>query len=108
MREMKNKWIAVLMTIVWVCIATYGDTLFKSAKGGYSWKFMLGCCVYASTGLFALWILNAQQWGWVTVLWNAIQLALSLILSVAVYSEPFTIRRRIAAILLLGAILICD
>lgn len=30
----ENKWIVVLMTIVWVCIATYGDTLFKSAKGG--------------------------------------------------------------------------
>lgn len=105
---MKNKLAAVLMTLVWVAVCTYSDTLFKGARGEYSWRFYLGCSLYAMSGFFALWILGAQQWGWVTILWNALQLTLSLILSVAIYSEPFTIRRRVAAILLLGAILICD
>ncbi len=69
---------------------------------------MFGTALYASTSFFALRAFKAQQWGWVTITWNALQLAVSLFLSFAVFSEPFTTRRRIAALLVLGAILLSE
>jgi multidrug transporter EmrE-like cation transporter len=41
-------------------------------------------------------------------MWNATQLGLSLVLAVMMFHEPFTLRRRIAAVLLLAAVAIVE
>jgi uncharacterized membrane protein len=99
---------AIILILLWVGIATYGDAMFKSAPSLMSGKFALAAASYLATSFFAFWTFKLQQWGWILILWNSISLALSLFLSVAMFGEPFTIRRRIAAVLVFAAILLTE
>jgi hypothetical protein len=100
--------LSVMLVFFWVGIATYGDTLFKSAPSLASEKFLAGAAMYLVTSFFAFWTFKLQQWGWIILLWNSLSLALSLFLSVVLFSEPFTIRRRVASLLVLAAILLTE
>jgi len=99
---------AVTLILPWVGIATYGDTLFKSAPSLTSGKFVAASASYFVTSFFAFWTFKLQQWGWIILLWNSLSLALSLFLSVVMFEEPFTLRRRIAAAFVLAAILLTE
>lgn len=103
-----NTALAIGLVLVWVGIATYGDTLFKSAPSLSSGLFLAAAGCYLVTSFFAFWTFRLQQWGWIILLWNSVSLALSLLLSVVMFGEPFTIRRRIAAVLVLAAILLTE
>ena len=100
--------LSVLLVIAWVAIATYGDVLFKSSPSILSWRFLLAALSYLATSFIAFWTFRLQQWGWIILIWNGLSLALSLFLSVALFHEPFTWRRRLAACCLLAAILLTD
>lgn len=105
---MSNTLIAVGLILVWVGIATYADTLFKGAPVITSTQFAGGLALYITSAFLAFWTLRLQKWGWIVIIWNSASLALSLFLSVAMFSEPFTIRRRVAGALVLVAILIAE
>ena len=100
--------LTIVLILFWVGIATYGDTMFKSAPSLMSGKFAAAAASYLATSFFAFWTFKLQQFGWILILWNSVSLALSLFLSVAMFGEPFTMRRRIAAILVLAAILLTE
>lgn len=100
--------LAIALIVVWVGIATYGDTLFKSSTSLDSGRFVAASACYLATSFFAFWTFKLQQWGWIILLWNSLSLALSLALSVMVFGEPFTIRRRLAAAFVLAAILLTE
>lgn len=100
--------VTLLLIVLWVAIATYGDTLFKRAAGLFTPAFAAGFCCYAAASFFALATFRRQQWGWIIIFWNSISLGLSLALSVWLYREPFTVRRAIAAALLAGAMLLAN
>jgi len=100
--------LTIILIILWVGIATYGDTMFKTAPSLRSGTFVAAAACYFATSFFAFWAFRLQQFGWVLILWNSVSLALSLFLSVAMFGEPFTIRRRVAAILVLAAIVLTE
>jgi len=100
--------LAIGLVVLWVGIATYGDTLFKSAPSLLSAQFAAAALTYFISSFFAFWTFKLQQWGWIILLWNSLSLALSLFLSVAMFAVPFTIRRRISAALVLAAILLTE
>ena len=100
--------LALTLILIWVGIATYGDTLFKTATSVTSGKFVVGSATYFATSFFAFWTFKLQKFGWIILLWNSLSLALSLFLSVVMFGEPFTLRRRIAAALILAAILLTE
>lgn len=100
--------IPVLLVILWVVLASIADIRFKAANGHFTLDFWIGLACYASTALLALWTFNRQTWGWIVLLWNCVSLGLCMLLSVVLYHEPFTTRRLIASLLLLGAILLAD
>jgi len=103
-----NTLLTIVLILLWVGIATYGDTMFKSAPSLGSGKFVAAAASYLATSFFAFWAFRLQQFGWVLILWNSVSLALSLFLSVAIFGEPFTIRRRVAAVLVLAAVLLTE
>lgn len=98
----------IFLILLWVGIATYADTLFKSANSLNSGRFIAGAAGYLVTSLFAFWTFRLQQWGWIIILWNSTSLALSLFLSVAMFGEPFTLRRKISAVFVMIAILLTE
>ncbi len=95
--------ITLALVIGWVVLATYADTLFKSATSWRGTEFILGVTCYAACGVFALATFRRQQWGWVILVWNICSLAISMGLSVLIFHEPFTARRAIASALVLTA-----
>jgi multidrug transporter EmrE-like cation transporter len=99
---------SVTLVIIWVALATWGDTLLKTAPRLGTIRFAVGGVIYFSCAFLAFWTYRLQGFGWVVLLWNSLSLALSLLLSVVVFQEPFTIRRRIATILVLAAILLTE
>lgn len=92
--------------IVWVGLCTYADTVLKSCKNFVSLNFLLGCSLYASSAFLAVWSLRSQQFGWVTIGWNAMQLLCSIAIASATYHEPLTFRRLLASFLLLIAVVL--
>ncbi len=99
----------MILILAWTGIAIYGDTHFKAASSLLSGKFWLGFFYYSSTSFIAYWSYKLQQWGWITIMWTAANLAISLFLSVSLYNEPFTIKRKIAsALVLLATILMVE
>ncbi len=98
----------IILVLAWVGIAIYGDTLFKAADALASWRFIVAAVCYSSTSFIAFYTFKMRQWGWICIMWSVTSLAVSLLLSVALYGEPFTIRRRIAAVLVLAAILLTE
>jgi drug/metabolite transporter (DMT)-like permease len=103
-----NNALAICLVLLWVGIATYGDTLFKGAPALSSGKFACAMLAYLATSFLAFWTFKLQQWGWIVLLWNSLSLGVSLFLSVAMFGEPFTIRRRVAAVLVLAAMLLTE
>lgn len=99
---------AVALIVVWVSLATYGDTLFKSAHSIASLRFVGGAMTYLLSSFLAFWGFKLKQWGWTILLWNSISLGLSLLLSVVLFGEPFTIRRKLAAALVVAALLLAE
>lgn len=99
---------AVGIIVVWVCLATYGDTLFKSAPSIVSLRFAGGAMSYLLSSVLAFWGFKLKQWGWTILLWNSISLGLSLFLSVVLFGEPFTIRRKLATALVVAALLLAE
>lgn len=100
--------LGVSLICAWVGIAVYADVQFKAAASLHSWRFAIASICYWSTSFIAFRAFKLQQWGWICLMWSVVSLAVSLALSVALYGEPFTIRRRIAAVLILGAILLSE
>ena len=103
-----NTAFAIVLILAWVGVATYGDTLFKRSPSLTSATFWRGVAVYALTSFFAFWTFRLQQWGWIILLWNSASLAVSLLLSVTMFGEAFTIRRRVSAVLILAAMLLTE
>jgi len=100
--------LTVVLVLFWVGIGTYGDTMFKTAPSLLSSKFAAAAASYLATSFFAFWAFRLQQFGLILILWNSVSLALSLFLSVAMFGEPFTIRRRVAAVLVFAAVLLTE
>lgn len=92
----------------WVVLATYADMLFKGAKTWDSQRFMAGVACYAACGAFALATFKRQQWGWIILMWNICSIALSMLISVLQFNEPFTMRRAIAMALIITAIFLTE
>ena len=100
--------VSTLLVIFWVAVATWADALLKSTGRLGTMQFVTGACVYFCCAFLAFWTYRLQSFGWVVLLWNSMSLALSLVLSVTMFGEPFTIRRRIAAAFVLAAILLAE
>jgi hypothetical protein len=100
--------LAVFLILVWVAICTYGDMLFKRAPSIASWDFTAAAVTYLLSSFVAFWTFRLQQWGWIAILWSSTSLTASLFLSVVMFGEPFTIRRRVAAALILAAIFLTE
>jgi drug/metabolite transporter (DMT)-like permease len=94
------------MVLLWVAVATFADTRFKSAGSFWTRDFLIGTTCYCLTSVIALAAFRRQSWGWIILVWNILSLALSLLLSVTLYHEPFTRYRLVAALMLLGAFLL--
>lgn len=99
---------ALGLVLAWVIVAILGDMQFKASQSLASWKFVLAFVCYCSTSFIAFWTYKLQQWGWICLMWSIASLAVGLLLSIVLYGEPFTIRRRIAAALILTAILVTE
>ena len=99
---------SLAVVFAWVALATYADVCFKTAAGAFGTDFFLGLLCYMLTGFLALAAFNRQQWGWVFILWNCASLVLGMVLSVALFREPFTIKRVAASFFVLVAILLSD
>ena len=100
--------VPILLVVFWVAIGTWADTLLKQSMFLASWRFVVGATVYSSCSLLAFWTYRVQGFGWVVLFWNSLSLAVSLLLSVIMFGEPFTLRRRLAAALILAAILLTE
>lgn len=98
--------ISLILVIAWVSVATFADTRFKAASGVATFDFWIAFSSYAVTSFIALATFRRQSWGWIILMWNILSLALSLALSVALYREPFTRHRLVAALMLFGAFLL--
>lgn len=93
---------------IWVAIATAADYFFKFAPAIKSSEFLYGTMLYAICGYFAFTTFHDKSWSWVILMWNTVSLILSLILSVIVFHEPFTVRKLIAATALLIAVFMVE
>jgi multidrug transporter EmrE-like cation transporter len=100
--------VGLCLVLLWVAIATYGDVCFKTAGGFHSWRFLIGALCYLSTSIIAVTTFNRQQWGWIFIVWSCLALALGIWLSVVLYHEPFTMRRAIAAVLVVVALFLAE
>lgn len=100
--------VALLGILLWVAIATYADILFKSAPSLDSARFVAAAFCYASTSFLAFYMFKLRQWGWICLLWSSAALGLSLFLSVVMFHEPFSLRRRVAAACIITAILLTE
>jgi len=98
--------ISLILVFAWVAVATFADTRFKAASGIATVDFWIAFLSYAVTSFIALATFRRESWGWIILMWNILSLALSLILSVAMYKEPFTRHRLVAALMLFGALLL--
>ena len=96
------------VVFLWVAVATYADIRFKAAAGLLSADFVLGILCYLLTGFLALVAFHKQQWGWVIIVWNCFSFILSMLLSVLLFREPFTVKRASASAFVLLAILLAD
>jgi multidrug transporter EmrE-like cation transporter len=103
-----NKFWSALFVLVWVVVAFYADVLFKRAATLGSWSFIAGCSIYTCTSVFAFYSYRLQQWGWIGLVWSSLSVMATLLSSVFLFGEPFTMQRRIAAILALAAILLTE
>lgn len=98
--------ISLILVLVWVAVATFADTRFKAASGVWTFDFWIAFASYALCSFAALATFRRQSWGWIILMWNVLSLALSLVLSVVLYREPFTRHRVVAALMLFGAFLL--
>lgn len=101
-----SRTLSVFLILWWVGIATYGDTLFKSAPSLSSGRFWGAALMYLLTSFLAYWTFKLQQWGWAILVWNSASLSLSLFLSFVMFKEPFTHRRAVAFVLVLVAMVL--
>lgn len=98
--------ISLILMLAWVAVATFADTRFKAASGVWTVSFAVAFASYALTSFIALVAFRRQSWGWIILIWNTLSLALSLVLSVILYREPFTTHRLVAALMLFGSFLL--
>jgi multidrug transporter EmrE-like cation transporter len=102
-----NKFWSALFVLVWVVVAFYADVLFKRAATLGSWSFIAGCSIYTCTS-FCLLFISFAAGGWIGLVWSSLSVMATLLSSVFLFGEPFTMQRRIAAILALAAILLTE
>jgi multidrug transporter EmrE-like cation transporter len=99
---------SLLLVLLWVLVATYGDICFKQAATIASLSFAQGFVSYAACSFLALAAFQRQQWGWVFIVWNCLSLVLSMVLSVLLFQEELTSRRLVATVLVCVAILLAE
>ena len=100
--------LTLIILLGWVGIATYADVCFKNATGIQTRNFLIGFLCYALTTFFAIAAFKRQEFGWIIIVWNCLSLAISLVLSVAIFREHFTLRRGVASILIAIAIILAE
>lgn len=106
---MTNEVLSLGLVLAWVVVAMCADVLFKKAPSLDSWQFWCGCFIYGwPCGIAAFYSYRLQQFGWLGLMWCSVSLAASLLLSVVLFSEPFTFRRGLSAVLVLVAILLIE
>lgn len=99
---------SLIVVLVWVGLATYADICFKAATSIITADFFLGALCYFLTSFLAIIAFHRQQWGWIFIIWNCFSLGLGMLLSVALFREPFTLKRAAASVFVLLAILLAD
>ena len=98
----------LMLVVVWVGFATIGDICCKTTQGFATWRFAVALACYALCAVFAVVTFGRQQWGWVLIAWNGVNVAVGIWLSVSYFREPFTLKRAIATALVTAAIVIAE
>jgi drug/metabolite transporter (DMT)-like permease len=96
------------LVLLWVVLSSIADILFKTSTIPLSWRTLTGAAIYLGCSFFAYWTFKMQSFGWVLLGFNACQVIVSLIIAMVLFGEPFTIRRGIAATLILAAMFLIE
>jgi hypothetical protein len=99
---------SLIVVFLWVALATYADICFKAATSIVTVDFLVGSLCYLLTSFLAIVAFHRQQWGWIFIIWNCFSLLVAMVLSVALFREPFTLKRAAASVFVLLAILLAD
>src|ERR1041385_7646387 len=73
--------IIILLVIAWVGVACLGDVFFKNAKTFCDPNFLFGLFCYGITSSLAVLTFRRAEFASVAILWIAISLLLSLLVS---------------------------
>jgi multidrug transporter EmrE-like cation transporter len=94
------------LTIAGAVLTVIADILLKKG-GAHDWRYLTaGIVIYALVAIPVAFAFKYSEFGSLVIAWEAVLLVLSMIVSVWIFNESFTVYRLLAIILAFGAIIL--
>ena len=102
---MSNKLKLIAVVLAGVILTVGADVLLKES-GGKGGKLILGTIAYAATAIIVAIAFRMSGFGQLFILWEALTVIGGLLIASAIFREPLTSMRLLAAFLAIVAVLL--
>jgi len=89
-----------------VALTVLADVLLKKSAGQNARFFVLGVILYALVAIPVTLAFRITEFGPLFIIWEAVTVALGLVISAVVFRETMTIQRSVAFILTIAALIL--